>query len=176
MAKVVNRADRRAAEAGETKVTVRVTNRIAVGPMEHVETCCAHKIASEGQWGSGRELIVIHSREDPGPADDLWFGRTLEKMRKTRRRKGTVPIRIGRGEGRDVEIDVGLVDVTVFFEMPPGIPPSLPTTREEIDMTFAEYARHFDSLCAGAIHDQMILASVPHFFISTDRCFSTTTT
>ena len=30
----------------------------------------------------------------------------------------------------------------------------------------AENFRHFDAVCAGALHDQMIIASVPHVFHS----------
>lgn len=166
MAEAMNRAARRATKAGKTKVTVSVRNRIGVVPMEHVETYYTHEIASEGNWGSGRDLIIVRPPEDAGLADSLWFARTLDRMRVIRRRKGTIPMRVDIGEGQQIEIDVGLVDVTVFFQMPPGIPPSLPTTRDELDRTFTENFRHFNSLCAAALYDQMIMVSVPHFFHS----------
>ena len=166
MTEVMNRAARRAASAGETKVKVRVRNQVAVVPMEHVETYYTHELASEGKWASGRDIIIVRPSADAGSSDSDWFPRMLKRMRETRRRKGTLPISVGIDERNDLEIDVGLVDVTVFFEMPPGIPPSLPRTRDELDMTFTENFRHFDSVCAGALHDQMIIASVPHFFHS----------
>jgi hypothetical protein len=169
MAEVMNRAARRAAGMGRTgkaKVTVKVSNRIDVVPMEHVETYFRHEIASEGKWASGRVPMIIRPTVDAGRTDGNWFPMTLERMRETRRRKGTLPVSIGQDGGSDMQIDVGLVDVIVFFEMPPDIPPSLPTTREEFDMAFTENFRRFDSVCAGALHDQMIVASVPHFFHS----------
>jgi hypothetical protein len=54
----------------------------------------------------------------------------------------------------------------VYSLPPPGLPPLLPTTRKELDMPFTENFRHFDSVCAGALHDQMIVATVLHVFHS----------
>lgn len=164
MAEVMNRAARRA--AGKKKGTVSVRNRIAVVPMEHIETYFTHEIASEGQWASNRDLIILRPSVDAGRADSDWFPKTLERMRETRRRQGPLPIPIAIAEGREIEIDVGLVDVTVHFEMPSGIPPLPPTTRAELDSTLTENLRHFDAVCAGALHDQMIMATAPHFFRS----------
>jgi hypothetical protein len=70
------------------------------------------------------------------------------------------------GKDKDVQIDVGLVDITVFFHVPPGISPTLPTTPEERHRACEENFRHFDSVCSGGLHDQMIIASVAHLFDS----------
>jgi hypothetical protein len=134
--------------------------------MEHVETYYAHEIASEGKWANNRQLIVIRPTIDAGRADSTWFPRTLERMRETRQRKGSMPITIAVGDDAEVRLDVGLVDITVFFELPPGVPPQLPIMREELNRTLDENLRHFDSVCAGALHDQMIVASVAHTFHS----------
>lgn len=164
----MNRAARRRAErqAGKTKITVRVRNQVAIVPMQHVETYFSHKIAREGQWAGDRELILIRPAVDVGRVDGDWFPRTLERMRETRQRKGTIPIKIEIVGGADLEVDVGLIDISVFFEMPPGIPPSLPTTRAEFDKSFTENFRHFDSVCAGGLDDQMIVGTAMHRFHS----------
>jgi hypothetical protein len=150
-------------KAGKTKVTVGMRNQVTVVPMEHLESYVTHEIVSEGTWASARELIIIQPPHDAGRTDSNWIPRMLERMRETRRRKGTIPFRMAT-DGGDIEIDVGLVDVTVFFEMPPGLPPSLPTTHPEYDMASTENFRHFDAVCGGALHDQMIVASALHFF------------
>jgi hypothetical protein len=162
MAEVTQHAARQAAST--TKATVRVRNRVV--PMEHAETYYAHEIASEGQWSSGHVPIIVRPPVDAGQSRSDWFANTLERMRETRRRKGVLPISVAVAGGDDIAIDVGLVDVTVFFEMPPGFPPSLPGTREEFDMALTENFRHFDLVCGGALHDQLIVATVPHFFHS----------
>lgn len=164
MAEAMNRAARRA--AGKQRVTVRVRNQVAVVPMAHADTYIEHEIFSEGEWASGRHLILLRPSVAVGRADSHWWPTTLERMREARRRKGTLPMSIDVGTGPPMEIDIGLVDVTVFFQMPPGLPPSLPSTRDEYDMTLTENLRHLDSVCAGALHDQMIVATVMHTFHS----------
>jgi hypothetical protein len=42
----------------------------------------------------------------------------------------------------------------------------IPTREEDWDRTLTENLRHLDSICAGAFHDQMILATTPHCFHS----------
>jgi hypothetical protein len=156
MNEVMNRAARRA--AGIKKPMIKVTNRIAVVPMEHIETYWAHEIASEGKWASNVPVIIIQPAIDRGRAESHWFDRTLERMWETRRRKGTLPITIGGNV-----IDVGLVDITVFFEMPAGV---LPRREEEYEYLLTENMRHFDLVCSGAFNDQMILATVLHSYHS----------
>jgi hypothetical protein len=164
----MNRAARRAAgmhKARKAAGSVRVSNRIAVVPMAHIDTYLEHEILNEGTWATGCNLIVIRPPEDAGRDDDRWLSWTLEKMRETRRRKGTLPWKFAGPDGNDVEIDIGLIDVTVFFQPPPGMPPT-PATKEEYRKTFDENARHMEMLCAGALHDQMILATCMHVFHS----------
>jgi hypothetical protein len=150
-------------DAGQA--TLQIRNRIAVVPMEHAETYVEHEILSEGRWASGRQLIIVRPSQDAGAAAGHWWPRTLERMRDARRRKGTLPLTVDTAGGPPMQIDIGLVDVTVFFQMPPGVPP-LPASRAEYDMTLTENFRHFDSLCSGALHDQMIVATVLHSFHS----------
>jgi hypothetical protein len=166
MAKVMNRAARRAAGKGrayEPQIKVQVSNRIAVVPMAHVETYVEHEILREGSWGSRRRLIILRPPEDVGLASGDWWPTQLERMRETRRRKGTLPIEVDLGAGQVLELDVGLVDVTVSFDMPPCLP-AMPATRDDYDRTLTENLHHFDAVCAGALHDQMIVATVPHVF------------
>lgn len=130
MDEVMNRAARRA--AGRKKEMVRVSNRISIVPMEHAETYLAHEIASEGKWASDVPLFIIQPEIDRGETDTGWFATTLERMRETRRRKGTLPVTIAMPSGSIIEMDVGLVDVTVFFEMPPDVLPLLPTSKDDL--------------------------------------------
>ena len=69
MAEVMNRAARRAAAAGKTQPIIRVTNRVDVVPMEHVETFFKYEIASEGRWRSDVPLIIIRPDHEAGEAD-----------------------------------------------------------------------------------------------------------
>jgi hypothetical protein len=160
----MNRAARRA--AGMKKSGISVRNRVAVVPMEHTESYLTHEILNEGRWASDKHLIILQPPIDRGRADADWVATTLERMWETRRRKGTLPMKVAIGNGEDVEIDVGLIDVTVFFQMPPGVPAAIPAREEDWDLTLTENLRHLDSVCAGALHDQMILATTPHRFHS----------
>jgi hypothetical protein len=157
------RNNRRAAATG--RPTVRVSNRIDVIPMEYVESYYAHEIASEGKWAANVSVVIIQPEIDRGKADSGWFHKTLSRMREARRRRGTIPVRIGPEEAGNTELDVGLVDVTVFFEMPDSMS-GLPGSRDELDRLLTENLQHFDSVCAGALHDQMVIAIAPHRFHS----------
>jgi hypothetical protein len=165
MAVVMNRAARRAAGKGTANksMTVQVSNRIAVVPMAHVETYVEHEILREGSWGSHRRLIILRPPEDVGEASDDWWPTLLERMHETRRRKGMLPVPIDLDARQVLQLDVGLVDVTVSVEMPPGLP-ALPATEEDYDRALDENLRHFDAVCAGMLHDQMIVATVLHVF------------
>ena len=163
MAEVMNRAARRA--AGFRKVAVPVRNQIHVVPMEHVESYFTHEIASEGKWRSNATILIIQPKEDAGKAPSDWFTRTLERMRESRVRKGTIPLTIDVG-GVATEIDIGLVDIVVFFQIPPGNVPALLKSNSEPERFFQENLRHVDLLCKGTLHDQMIMAASPHFYRS----------
>lgn len=162
MNEVMNRAARRAAGMG--KPSIRVSNRIDVVPMEHVATYMEHEILNEGPWFSNVPLVILQPAIDRGKADSGWWPKTLERMWETRTRKGTLPFTMDAG-GRAVEIDIGLVDIVVFFEMPHGMPSPQPR-RADSDRLLTENLRHLDSVCAGGLHDQMIMATALHFFHS----------
>ena len=71
MAEVMNRAARRAAgmaKAVKPSDSVRVSNRVDVVPMEHIETYYAHEILCEGKWGSNRKPIIVRPQEDVAKA------------------------------------------------------------------------------------------------------------
>jgi hypothetical protein len=161
MEEVMNRAARRAAGMGQAKPIIRVTDRVDVVPMQHVETFFNYEIAREGKWRSDVPVIIMRPEHDAGQADNGWFPKTLARMREARERKGTLPVRIG---GTDV--DVGLIDVTVFFQIMPGNKLVHPRTREESDKLFNENLIHLDKVCANALHDQMIIAIAQHIYHS----------
>jgi hypothetical protein len=167
MTDVMNRAARRAVgRVVAGRVNVRVRNRIAVVPMEHVETYFTHEIASEGKWRNDVPIIILRPGVDCGTADSGWWPKTLARIRETRQRKGTIPVTISMGGSGDIELDVGLVDITVFFQMPPGKLSPLLKNKSEADRFLDENLRHLDSVCAGGLHDQMIIATAPHIFHS----------
>lgn len=159
-----NRAARWAANMG--RPVVKVGNRIDVVPMEHAESYIAHEIESEGPWRSGVPLVILQPAIDRGMAPDGWMAQTLARMREVRLRHATVPFRMGVDGGGQIGIDVGLVDVTVFFEMPASRRPVPPRGRDETDRLLTENLRHLDAVCAGALHDQMVIASAQHFYHS----------
>jgi hypothetical protein len=141
----MNRAARRAAgkkTSKKKKLSISVRHQIAVVPMEHVEPYYSFEIARDGPRARGRELITLSPDVEIWPVDSDWFPKTLERMRATRRQNGTHPIGLTI-EGMDREIDVGLVDVTVFFEMPPDVPP-LPSTWADMEMAQATNLRHLN--------------------------------
>ncbi len=160
MTEVMNRAARRA--AGMARPGIRVSNRIDVVPMEHVETYMEHEILNEGVWASNVPLAILQPAIDRGKADTSWWPNTLQRMRETRLRKGTLPLTMDAG-GCAIEIDVGVVDIVVFFEIPPAMLPAR-LSQADTDRLLTENLRHFDSVCSGSVHDQMIMASALHFF------------
>jgi hypothetical protein len=159
MAEVMNRAARRA--AGIRKASVRVYTHIDVVPMEHVETYFTYEIASEGKWRSNVPLIIIRPPVDSGHMPEGWFQRTLDRMHETRARKGTQPATMKIG-GVRFELDVGLVDVVVFFQTAAADLALLRNTPGEMERIMKENFRQFDQLCQGDLHDQMIIVSAIH--------------
>jgi len=164
---MTNRAARRASGIKTARnPKVRVSNRVIVVPMEHIEMYFTHEITNEGRWSANRPLVILRPTIDSGQTTEDWLATTLERMRETRSRKGLLPTKVPIGQGREVEIDIGLIDVTVFFQVPPGMRPAIPTRKEDCDRTFDENLRHLESVCADALHDQMILATSLHLFDS----------
>src|SRR5271163_670233 len=87
MAEVMNRAARRAAGKGKPQPTIRVTDRVDVVPMEHVETFFNYEIAREGKWRSDVPVIIFRPEHEAGEADSGWFPKTLARMREARQQK-----------------------------------------------------------------------------------------
>ena len=133
--------------------------------MEHVESYFTYEIASEGRWRSNATVLIIQPKEDSGKPHSDWFPRTLERMRETRVRKGKIPFTIDVA-GVATEIDIGLVDIVVFFQIPPGSVRALLKSSGEPERFFQENLRHLDLLCKGKLHDQMMVATSPHFYRS----------
>jgi hypothetical protein len=65
-----------------------------------------------------------------------------------------------------MEIDVGLIDVVVFFQIMPGNRLVHPRTDAEIDKLLHENLIHIDKVCGDALHDQMITALAHHIYHS----------
>jgi regulator of sirC expression with transglutaminase-like and TPR domain len=148
--------------AGEPE-DVEVSHRITVVPMKHIDAYLQHEIINEGKWATGRQPIILYPAKDTGLADNRWLSTTIERMHEARRRLGTPPSTIPTGEGDAITIDIGLVDVTVFFQMPLGRPPCLPP-KAQYKKAFEENYRHFLAFCGGTLHDQMIIAACMHVF------------
>jgi hypothetical protein len=157
---------KRTARLAAHRVNVEVRNHVSVVPMEHVETYFEHEIASEGKWKSDVTVIILRPAVDCGKAGSGWWPETLARMREARRRKGTIPVKIGMPGGSNCEFDVGLVDVTVSFSMPPATLSALIKNKRKANRFFDENLRHLDSVCAGGLHDQMIIATALHIYHS----------
>lgn len=163
MAKVMNRAARRAANSGMEKAlpTIQVTHRVDLVPMEHMETFFKYEIAREGKWRNDAPVLILRPKHDAGLADSGWFPKTLARMWEVRQRKDAVPL-----SGDGMEIDLGLIDIIVFFELMPGNKRVHPQTAEDIETLRDENFNHLDKICGDSVHDQMIIAQVEHFYHS----------
>jgi regulator of sirC expression with transglutaminase-like and TPR domain len=151
-------------KADNSPVAVHVSHRTTVVPMDHVENYLQHEFINEGKWAAGGQPIIIQLPADSKMADNRWLTTTLEKMRETRRRIGTLPTMIQTSEGEAIPVDVGLLDITVFFQMPLGLPPGLPSAKDQYEAAFQHNLRCFRAICVGALHDRMILAACMHVF------------
>jgi hypothetical protein len=90
-------------------------------------------------------------------ADDAWFRQTVEQMRQVRR-PGTNRYVFPPEHDRDqeIDIDIGLIDVQVFFNAYAGECVGSPMTDENF--------READRLCRGHLHTQNVIAKAVHWF------------
>lgn len=152
MAGVMNRAARRASKASAPKAEIKVS----VVPMELVELYYRTQIASEGYLNAEPAVIVTRPQAGLLRADDAWFFQTLDEMRAVRRH-GTNRTVFPAGPGRAaIDVDIGLIDVQVFFNAYDGIHAGSPRTEEN----FSRFRR----ICGGEAHDQMVMATAVHHF------------
>jgi len=158
MAEMMNRAARRAAGKDKAEPIIQVTHRVDVVPMEHMQTFFKYEIAREGKWRNDVPLLILRPTHDAGLADSGWFPKTLVRMREVRQRKDAVPLSID-----GMEIDIGLIDIIVFFEIMPGNKRVHPGTPEDIDTLLDENFTYLDKVCGDTVYDQMIIALAPHF-------------
>jgi hypothetical protein len=160
MTAVMERPAGRPAEADEPEIETG----IFVVPMELVGQYYATQIASEGPWHDDPPILV--TGPPPGPpgafrADDAWFRHTLAQMRQVRR-PGTKRYVFPREHDRDfeIDIDVGLIDVQLYFEASPA-----GRFARSMDERHQQYTRNharFVRLCGGQLHNQMVIATAVH--------------
>jgi hypothetical protein len=155
MAEVMNRAARRAAKAAGSPVETG----IYIVPMEHVEEYYYTQIAREGIWNDDPPVIVHRpvKQRQMFRADDAWLRHTLSQMREVR--KGGTYRYVFPSEregGQELDIDIGLIDVEVYFPAYAGRRSGSPMTDENF--------READRLCGRQLHAQMVMATAVHQF------------
>jgi hypothetical protein len=166
MGEARRRAAQHAAGTNPPAGKLKVSNRIDVVPMDTVESYLKHEIVSEGRWRSGVPLVIVRPAADRGLADSQWLPEMVTHMRETRRRYGPIPFTLGLGETGGIDLDIGLIDIIVFFEYSGSKAFVRPETQAESDRLLHENLRHIDMLCADALHDQMVIAIAPHVYHS----------
>jgi hypothetical protein len=150
MAKVMNRVARRAAR----KAQPAVETGIYIVPMGCTEAYYHAQIAQEGMWNPDPPVIVTRPKEEFGRADEAWLQRTLSQMRKVREPGTNRYVFPGESGQADTDIDIGLIDVQIYFDAYSGEIAGSPMTDENL--------RQVDRLCGGQLHTQMVLASAVH--------------
>lgn len=148
MTTLTNRKARRAQRSGRREIEVG----IYIVPMDLVRDYYQTQIAIEGYWNDRPPVIVVQPVTEMFRADDAWFKHTLSQMHEVRRPgaiRYVVPC-----EGGQVDIDIGLIDVQIYFDGHAG----------DIDarlMTDANF-REFKRLCHGELTTQTVIATAVH--------------
>jgi hypothetical protein len=150
MAKERNRAARRRAGRGARP---RIETAAYVVPMELVELYYHTQIAREGLWNPDPPVIILRPQQEFGRADDAWFDRTLAQMREVRK-PGTNRY-VLPANGGNVDLDIGLLDVQVYFH-------NTPDSRATSDDNFKEV----DKMCGKQLHTQMVIVTAVHQYLT----------
>jgi hypothetical protein len=154
IAEVMNRVTRRAAAASRSRPRTipPIDIAIYIVPMELTEGYYAAYIADEGIGSLEPAIIIMRPEAELGRADHAWLQRTLGQMRDVRQ-PGTHRYEFPH-DGGTIEIDIGLIDVQVWFN----------DTAGELadDYRSDENFAVLDKLCGSQLNTQMVLASAVH--------------
>lgn len=155
MAEVMNRVGRRAAKGRTETARPPIEVGVYIVPMELTEEYYRTQIAREGCWNDDPPVIVHRPVTRMFRADDAWLRQTLGQMREVRRpgtNRAVFPA--GGGFGREIDIDIGLIDVQIYFPGYSGRQGGSPMTDENF--------READRLCGHELHTQMVMAASVH--------------
>jgi hypothetical protein len=111
MVEVMNRAARRAAR----KAQPAIETGIYIVPLEFTEAYYHAQVAQEGMWNPDPPVIVTRPKEEFGRADEVWLQRTLAQMRRVREPGTNRYVFPGESGRADTDIDIGLIDLQVYF-------------------------------------------------------------
>ena len=151
MSEVMNRAARRAARSGRPAIEAG----IYIVPMELTEEYYYTQIAREGMWNDDPPVIVHRPAKQMFRADDAWFRHILNQMREVRKPGTNRYVFPPEGDrDHDIDIDIGLIDVQIYFNAYSGRHAGSPMTDENL--------READRLCSKQLHTQMVMAAAVH--------------
>jgi hypothetical protein len=154
MAEVMNRAARRAEKVGNTGSKNGIETAVYVVPMDLVEGYYHTQIAREGLWNDDPPVIVTRPVTEIFRADDEWFDHTLSQMREVRRPGTNRYVFPGEAGKSDTDIDIGLIDVQVYFNHYTGDRRGSPKTNENFQIA--------ERLCGSNLTTQNVLATAVH--------------
>jgi len=155
MAEAMNRAMRPA--SAKARATPgrggQTTTSVYLIPLELTEAYYRIHIAAEGGCSNHQPPVIItRPQAEFGRADEAWLQRTLGQMLDVRK-PGTHRYVLPHEHGKS-DIDIGLIDVQVYFHDTEGMLSPGHKTNEN----FAAV----DGVCGGELHTQMVLASAVH--------------
>ena len=164
MAEVMNRAARRAVEAGRSrpKAPPELETAVYIIPMQLTEQYYLTQIACEGIWKNDPPVLVHRPEPQMFRADDAWFRHILSQMREVRKTGTHRCVFPPEGDRRhEIDIDIGLIDVQVYFDASNGRPCG-PAAMEETYRQYNANLRRLHRLTGGQLHTQMVLAAAVH--------------
>lgn len=131
---------------------ISITSSIVVVSFDNAKFYFKSEINSEGKWRDNVNLTTVLPFEKRGKGDLEIINWAFSSMSKARSRS---PAKL---------IDIGLVDIQVYFEGDQE--QIIALLRQDEAQFFKENARHIDLLSNGNIHDQMIYINALHTFDS----------
>lgn len=139
------------------KKNITISSSIVAVSYEGVTNYINNEIIKEGKWRNDVSLVTIlplEKRQEDSNSAIKWALQTLSKACLI-----SAPELI---EVDDESIDVGLIDIQVYFQG--NQRDILKLLKQDSAQFFTENAKHLDYLLGENIHDQMILMNAFHMF------------
>jgi hypothetical protein len=125
--------------------------------MPYTEAYYFSNIAREGFWNEDPPVIVHRPVKELFRADDAWFEDTFRQMQEVRKPGTHRCVFPPEGDRtQPLDIDIGLIDVQIYFPDYSGPPGGCPM--------FDENWHEADRLCGGQLHTQMVMATAVHYY------------